>query len=130
MAKNAEDYLDLPYHIVLVRDETGDGDVGWVVSVSELPGCISQGDSPEEAVAQIRDAMLGWISVTLQDGGTVPEPRPEGEFSGRLLVRMPRSLHAALAYQASQDGASLNQHIVAALAAHVGYRAGREAAVA
>ena len=130
MTKTAEDYLDLPYHILLVRDETDDGDIGWVASVSELAGCISQGDSPDEAVAQIRDAMLGWISATLQDGHTVPEPRPDEGYSGRLLLRMPRSLHATLAYHASQDDTSLNQYILAALAQHVGYQAGQKTAVA
>jgi hypothetical protein len=53
------------------------------------------------------------------------EPAPEGEardHSGRLLVRMPKSLHAELARTAERDGTSLNAFIVAALSGAVGWR--------
>lgn len=45
-----------------------------MAEVAELPGCVSQGATPEEAAANIRDAMLGWISVGLSDGQPIPEP--------------------------------------------------------
>jgi hypothetical protein len=42
--------------------------------------------------------------------------------SGRILVRLPRTLHAELVDQAEQEGVSLNQFIVAALAGATGWR--------
>ena len=45
-----------------------------------------------------------------------------GTYSGRLLLRMPRSLHEELARASDRDGVSLNQFITGALAAAVGWR--------
>src|SRR5213076_2554769 len=54
-------YLDLPYHVTLVRDPDGNG-AGWTAGVEELPGCSSQGGTPDEAVNGIRQAMAAWIT--------------------------------------------------------------------
>jgi predicted RNase H-like HicB family nuclease len=111
-----ESYLQLPYHFELVPDVDADGRTGWVVEVAELPGCISQGSTPDDAIERVRDAMLGWISVALADGQSIPLPREEATHSGRVLLRMPRSLHGELSRLAETDGVSLNQWVVAALA--------------
>jgi len=116
MNKRIEDYLALPYTIEMVADTEG----GWVVTVKELPGCISQGDSPQEAMDMIMDAMRGWIEVALEDGCPVPEPRALDDYSGRFVVRVPRSLHRDLAKAAGDEGVSLNQLINVALAQYVG----------
>ncbi|MCC7364029.1 MAG: type II toxin-antitoxin system HicB family antitoxin [Dehalococcoidia bacterium] len=116
-----DDYLNLPYHIVMVRDDTG-GDPGWVIWVDELPGCISQGDSPEEATEMIRDAMEGWLSVALEYGDDIPLPREETEHSGKFMVRLPRSLHRELADGARHEGVSLNQYVSTLLAGAVGWK--------
>jgi hypothetical protein len=55
------------------------------------------------------------------DGGD-SETKPESAHSGRLLLRMPQSLHAALARAADADGVSLNQFINSALASAVSWR--------
>jgi antitoxin HicB len=119
----AAEYLELPYRIVLVRDQWDDGTEGWFAHVDELPGCMSQGRTPDEAIASVRDAMEGWISVALEDGREVPRPRGENEHSGRFIVRAPRSLHAELVRRAREEGTSLNQLAVAALAGAVGWGA-------
>ena len=115
-----EDYLELPYRISLVYDEDEEGNEGWVAEVDELPGCLSQGETPDEAVANVRDAMAGWISVALEDGQRIPEPRTPESYSGRLVVRMARSLHAELAREAETEGVSLNALITTTLARSVG----------
>src|SRR5205085_12022453 len=61
--RTLEEYLQLPYGIVVTHDRDDDGAEGYVAEVRELPGCISQGDSPEDAVRNVYDAMGGWISV-------------------------------------------------------------------
>jgi len=116
MNKTVEYYLGLPYTIELMPEPQG----GWFVSVKELPGCMSQGDTPEGAIEMIQDAMRGWIEVSLEDGDTIPEPRPLEDYSGKFVVRVPRSLHQALVETADREGISLNQYINVALARSVG----------
>lgn len=112
MAKTINDYLKLPYTIELIPDPEG----GYAVAVKELPGCISQGDTAEEAMVMIRDAMAGWIEIALEDGMPIPEPRPEESYSGKFVVRVPKSLHRRLAEESENEGVSLNQYINLALA--------------
>jgi antitoxin HicB len=120
MVKSIEYYMSLPYRIELQRDPEG----GWFVQVKELPGCMSQGETPEEAITMIQDAMRGWIEVSLEDGDPIPGPRPLDEYSGKFVVRVPRSLHRDLVDAAEREGVSLNQYINVALAqAVVGSRA-------
>jgi antitoxin HicB len=118
-----EEYLALPYRFCLIHDRDNEGNEGWVAEVEELPGCMSQGATAEEAVDRVRDAMLSWISVALEEGREIPEPRELAAYSGRFLVRLPRSLHAELVRAAEQEGTSLNQFVTTALAAAVGWRA-------
>lgn len=124
--RTLEEYLELPYTIAIVHDRDDEGNEGYVAEVKELPGCISQGETIEEAAAHVRDAMADWISVALQDGIEIPEPRDPAAFSGRLLLRIPRSLHADLARQAEEEGVSLNQHIATTLARATGRERSRK----
>ena len=55
--------------VILIPGE----DDGWVVECPSLPGCISQGESKEEAVANIRDAIKVYITALEEDGLSVPE---------------------------------------------------------
>ncbi|HEY77169.1 MAG TPA: type II toxin-antitoxin system HicB family antitoxin [Thermoflexia bacterium] len=116
MDKNLEYYLSLPYTIELIREPEG----GWFVRVRELPGCMSVGDTPDEAVEMIQDAMCLWIQTALEDGDPIPEPRSLDDYSGKFVVRVPRSLHRDLVIQAEREGVSLNQYINTILARAVG----------
>ena len=115
MLKDLAYYLSLNYPIELVREEGI-----FVAAHPDLPGCIAQGETADEAIASLDDAREAWIEVGLADKQFIPEPLPE-EFSGRLSMRMPTALHAAVAHQAQRQGASLNQFIIAALAGAVGF---------
>jgi predicted RNase H-like HicB family nuclease len=121
--KTLEDYLGLPYSIMVTHDRDDAGAEGYVAEVRELPGVISQGKTPEDAVRNVYDAMAGWISVALQAGVEIPEPRDPASFSGRFLLRLPRGLHAELARQAEDEGVSLNQYVTTMLAGAAGWRA-------
>lgn len=48
----------------------------WVVECPSLPGCISQGKTEEEALANIREAIELWIEDALEHGEEVPDDRP------------------------------------------------------
>ena len=116
-------YLDLPYHITLVQDGEESGGK-WIASAEELPDCTSRADTAEEAIGGLKDAMAVWVSAALKEGRDIPEPRSEATHSGRLLLRMPRTLHAALTKAAERENVSLNQFITDSLASVVGWRRG------
>jgi predicted RNase H-like HicB family nuclease len=118
---SVEDYAGLPYHLTVVRDGE-DKAKPWTASVEELSGCTSRGRTPEEALNGVRAAMTGWIALALEEGREVPEPRSATSYSGRLLLRMPRTLHAELTRASEQEGVSLNQFITDVLAAAVVWR--------
>lgn len=116
MKKNIEYYLNLPYTFELSYDP----DHAWFIRVKELPGCTSQGETPDEAVVMIKDAMQLWIEDALEEGEAVPEPRPEEEYSGKFVVRVPKLLHRHLVETSEAEGVSLNQYINVALARALG----------
>src|SRR5271157_1338964 len=99
-----DDYLALPYRVILTPDTDEEGRSGWVAEIAELPGGISQGEPPNDAVVNVRDAMVGWLSVALEDGRPIPVPRDEDSYSGRFVTRLAGSLHATLARQAEAEG--------------------------
>lgn len=119
---SANDYLSAPYHIELVRDESQDVAPGWVAMVKELPGCIAQGDTQEEALGHLRDVMESWIEFMIEHGRPIPPPSPEPSYGGRILLRVPASLHERLAWEAQREGVSLNQYLLGVAAASVGWR--------
>jgi antitoxin HicB len=113
--KDLEYYINLPYRIVLHPSPEG----GYAVEIPELPGCLSQGETLQEALEMIEDAKRCWIADALERNEQVPEPADD-KYSGRILVRAPKSLHRALAEKAKEEGASLNQYIVFQLSKAVG----------
>jgi predicted HicB family RNase H-like nuclease len=103
-------YLTLPYRIAVIRDE-GDEDTPWRAVVEELPGCEVRGSTPADAAARIPAALADWVTMAQADGREIPEPRDARNYSGRLLLRMSRSLHSELAQAADRDQVSLNAYI-------------------
>ena len=116
--KNLEYYLNLPYKIEVLRDYDPENP-GWVATIPDLPGCITQVDSFEELENMIEDAKQTWLEAAIERGIPIPEPRAEEEYSGKFVVRVPRSLHRKLVEEAESEGVSLNQFINVALASEV-----------
>ncbi len=114
-AKTLDHYLGLPYTVEIRHDEDG-----WFAKVVELPGCMTWADSFEELGPMIEDAKRGWIEDSLEHGDQIPEPRDTEDFSGKVVLRMPKSLHRDLARKAKEEGVSLNQVMVTNLAKSVG----------
>ena len=51
----------------------------YFITVQELEGCQSDGETLEEAHKNIKEAMQGYIEVMIENGDPVPEPEPEPE---------------------------------------------------
>ena len=88
--------------------------------ILEFPGCIVTGDTPVEALTSLEDVAATWIESALAQGQQIPKPLEVEGFSGKLVLRLPKSLHKKAARLAERDGVSLNQFIAYALAEHVG----------
>jgi antitoxin HicB len=117
--KQIEQYLALPYTIEVIHDE-GEEYSGWFGRVVELPGCMTQADTFEELGEMIHDAMRAWIETALENGQSIPEPRQAEGYSGKFVVRLPKSLHRQLVEAAEREGVSLNAYINVVLARSVG----------
>ena len=119
MNSHLEHYLQLPYRVEVYPDDAGNG---YTAVIPDLPGCISGGDTPQEALASIEEAKRLWLEVAVTDGDPIPEPAPVvvEKFSGKFLVRAPRSLHRRLIKRAEAEGVSLNQLVVSILSESMG----------
>lgn len=82
----AEELAALPW----TRELVPDGD-GWSASIVELRGCFAEGDSEEEALRNLKAVLLDWLTIALEHGDAIPEPRGlDRRFSGRFSVRVPK----------------------------------------
>ena len=82
--KDADYYMSLSYPIQLVYDQE-EGD--WEAQILDLPGCMSDGADPNEAVRNVRDAQLSWIDVCIERGHEVPLPSTENTFVSSISQR-------------------------------------------
>lgn len=107
--KKVKDYMKLPYNYIIqpIEDESGEY---YYAKVLELDGCQSTGETFEEAYNNLKDAIKGWIETKLEAGFEIPMPVGYEEFSGKFIVRIPKSLHYRLTVEAKQEGVSLNQY--------------------
>jgi predicted HicB family RNase H-like nuclease len=71
---------------------------------------MSHGDTYAEAFENIREAMEGWIETKLENGFPVPLPADDAQYSGKFVLRIPKTLHTRLAMEAEKEGVSLNQY--------------------
>lgn len=100
----------------LTKEEGG----GYMIEFPDFPGCMADGETPEEAISEGRDALLSY-QRTLEELGR--SGRALEGYSGQWRQRVPKSLHASLARRAIQEGVSLNTLVATLLAEGLGRRA-------
>ena len=112
-------------HVIspLPKDDGG----GFLITFPDLPGCMSDGATEAEAIANGKDAFKAWVSARIDSGKAIPEPfyRPDTlpDVSGRFVTRLPKSVHAKLAARAKAEGVSLNTLVLAFVAEGLGRKA-------
>jgi predicted RNase H-like HicB family nuclease len=112
-----DEYLRRPYKRILIPDhETGT----YTGEIAEFPGCVTQGKTPTETLRRLEAAAHSWIEAVLDMGQDVPDPMAGQAYSGKLMLRLSRSLHRRAAEMAHAEGVSLNQFIVITLAKRMG----------
>ena len=103
------DYLKLPYTRLIqeINDESGNYFYGRYL---ELDGCQSTGETLAELNENMTEALEGYIEIKLEKGLEIPLPVNEDDYSGKFVLRIPKSLHMKLAIEAGKEGVSLNQY--------------------
>ena len=75
------------YAIVIIYSEKAQG---YIATVPELPGCSAHGETEEEALREVKAAIVIWISYAEVEGRRVPEPTGE-EFLDSILKSIEKS---------------------------------------
>ncbi len=106
-----EDYLKLPYTKIV--QEIQDENVHYFSGdILELEGCCRVGETLEMVLNNLQEALVDALETNLNLGREIPLPITEENYSGKFLIRMPRSLHRRLAIEAKKEGVSLNQYAI------------------
>jgi len=108
-----EEYMKMPYKLEIIPDAD---EGGFVASYPELPGCITCGETLDEAVSNALDAKKAWVLAAMEEGIEIAAPEAFGEsaesYSGQFKLRIPKSLHKTLAEDSRKEGVSMNQYCV------------------
>jgi predicted RNase H-like HicB family nuclease len=91
-------------------------DGAFLAEVFDLPGCIADGETPEQAAKNAREAARLWLEVARKERRRIPPPSEQQPASGKFLVRLPKSLHARLQTLARHEAVSLNQLVLSMIA--------------
>jgi antitoxin HicB len=96
---------DYPFTVhPLAKEEGG----GYLIEFPDLPGCISDGETPEDAIHNGQDALKGYLLTLKEFDMPAPRPGTTSGASGQWRQRVPKSLHARLTARAKAEGVSLN----------------------
>lgn len=98
-----------PFQIRELSKEDGGG---YLISFPDLPGCISDGETVDEAMKNGTKAIGDWINARKKWGKETPLPTPpidHGNYSGKYMQRIPKTMHAQLVKRAELEGVSMNQ---------------------
>ena len=110
---------EYPFVITPLGREDGGG---YLIEFPDLPGCVSDGETPEQAIASGRAAVRAWIAAAKAHRDPIPPPTPRASYSGKWQIRMAKSLHHRLAERAKAEGVSLNAFATTLLAESLGRR--------
>uniref|UniRef100_UPI00405731CB type II toxin-antitoxin system HicB family antitoxin n=1 Tax=Acetatifactor sp. TaxID=1872090 RepID=UPI00405731CB len=115
MREKVKEYMKLPYTKIIqeMNDESGHYFYGRIL---ELDGCQSTGETLEEMYESLKEAMELYLEVKLENNLPIPLPNSAEAYSGKFVVRLPKTLHQRLAIEAENEGVSLNQYAVYKLA--------------
>src|SRR5579863_1638968 len=109
---------NLDSYRVTVRQLSKDEGGGFLAEYPDIPGCMSDGETIEEAIANGREALRDCIDVFRQSGRKFPKPAAVEPAQWRQ--RLPRTLYMKLTAQAETEGVSINSLVTAIIAEAVG----------
>jgi antitoxin HicB len=118
------EYMRRPYLMELAQD-----DDYCAATFPELPGLMAAADTWDELERKIADAKVSYFMAAIEASLPIPEPGDSSEpASGRVLLRLPKTLHRQATRAAARDGVSVNTFLVSAVARELGRREPRHEA--
>lgn len=111
-----------PYeYTITVRQIEEEGERVFEATIAEFPDAADYAETYVEAYELAVITIQATAELYAESGKLFPNPiKREGDFSGRVTLRMPKTIHAKANRIAEQEGVSLNQFIVATIAENVG----------
>ena len=102
----------------LSKEEGG----GFLVEFPDIPGCMSDGETIDEAIRNGREALRDCLDVFRESRRAIPKP---GIEAAQWRQRLPRTLYSKLTKQAEREGVSINSFVTAIIAEAIGSRQAR-----
>ena len=99
---------DFKYQLEITWSEE---DKAYVVNVPELQGCMTHGETVDEALKNANEAIEAYIESLEARGIPIPTPLSEKKFSGKIPLRVDPTLHRNLMTKAKIAKMSLNKFI-------------------
>lgn len=108
--KNLKYYLALPWSYNITTT-TEAGRPLFIIRVNELPGIVTDGETIQEAMNNIKEAMTGLFEMYMESGDEIPEPVDQEAYKGKIAYRTTSKRHSLIARAALAKQASLSEII-------------------
>ena len=115
--KDLQYFMGLPYRIEIqpIPSSKGGGYDASIPLLGKRSVC-GYGETIDEALSNLQRVKEERLGEYLEEGLDIPEPDEEDDsYSGKFLVRIPKSLHRELAHRAKEEGVSLNSLVTSIL---------------
>ncbi len=108
MEKNLQYYLNLPYSYIV---EWSEADECYLGSIVELEKNMTCGETPEEVIKNLKEALEAYVNTSIANNMEIPEPLKLTDFKGNITYRTTSAKHYQLAKTAKIKGISINSLI-------------------
>lgn len=109
------------YRFEVYTDYTDDGELEYIVKYFDFENVIGVGDSIEEAIEEAKSNLEFYIQYCKEKNITIPEPskREENNFSGKVTLRMSKTMHKLVTERSNNEGVSINSFLNEAIACYI-----------
>lgn len=112
--------IKIPEYPFSIRQLSKEEGGGYLIEFPDLPGCMSDGKTIDEAIKNGHDAICAWIETANEISKPIPKPGQLENQSGKWVQRVPKSIHLRLVNRAKEEGVSLNTLVITMLAESLG----------
>jgi antitoxin HicB len=102
----------IPEYPFIIRHLSKEEGSGYLIEFPDLPGCMSDGETVDEAIENGQDAVHTWIETAKELNRPIPTPGELENQSGKWVQRVPKSIHLRLINRAREEGVSLNTLVI------------------
>jgi len=96
----------------IIRHLSSEEGSGYLIEFPDLPGCMSDGETIDEAIENGQDAIQTWMTAAREMNKPIPNPGELESQSGKWVQRVPKSIHLRLVNRARDEGVSLNTLVI------------------